>query len=240
MAETTAAPTPVQVPEFDLRDLLEAGCHFGHQKSKWNPHMAEWIYMEKDGVHIFDLEKTAQQLQAAYKYAYELGKAGKTLVVVGTKKQARDIVKEAAAETGVNYITSRWLGGLLTNWEQVKRSLKRMIDLETGLKTGGFDKYTKYERMQFEKEELRLARFFEGIRNLKSAPDCLFIIDPKREKIALKEATSEKVPVIAMVDSNTDPREVKIPVPANDDAVKSIAYVVKAVTSGYAAGKQAK
>ncbi len=239
MAETSAT-TPVQVPEFDLRDLLEAGCHFGHQKSKWNPHMDEWIYMEKDGVHIFDLEKTAQQLQAAYKYAYELGKAGKTLVAVGTKKQARDIIKTAAAETGVNYITSRWLGGLLTNWDQVKKSLKRMIDLETGLKTGGFDKYTKYERMQFEKEELRLARFFEGIRTLRQEPDCLFIIDPKREKIALKEAVSESVPVLAMVDSNTDPRDVLIPIPANDDAVKSIEYVVKAVTSGYAAGKQAK
>lgn len=239
MADTTAT-SKVQVPEFDLRDLLEAGCHFGHQKSKWNPHMAEWIYMEKDGVHIFDLEKTAAQLQAAYKYAYDLGKAGKTLVVVGTKKQARDIVKEAAAETGVGYITSRWLGGLLTNWEQVKKSLKRMLDLESGLKTGAYDKYTKYERMQFEKEEGRLARFFEGIRNLKQQPDCLFIIDPKREKIAIKEAVSEKVPVIAMVDSNTDPRDVTIPIPANDDAVKSIAYVVKAVTSGYAAGKQAK
>ncbi|MBP9820451.1 30S ribosomal protein S2 [Candidatus Woesebacteria bacterium] len=240
MADETAQTPTFQAPEFDLRELLEAGCHFGHQKSKWNPHMAEWIYMEKDGVHIFDLEKTASQLQIAYTYAYELGKAGKSLVVVGTKKQAREVVREAAKASGVMYITSRWLGGLLTNWDQVKRSLERMLELEKGLKTGAYDGFTKYERTQLEKEEARLARFFEGIRDLKQKPDYLFIIDPKREKIALKEAVSEHVPVIAMVDSNTDPTDVTVPIPANDDALKSIEYIVTAVTKGYAAGKQAK
>ncbi|MCA9369031.1 MAG: 30S ribosomal protein S2 [Pseudomonadales bacterium] len=231
---------PNKAPEYDLRDLLEAGCHFGHQKAKWNPHMAEWIYMEKDGVHIFDLAKTAAQLQMAYNYAYELGSKGKTVVMVGTKRQAREIVADAAKKAGVNYVISRWLGGFLTNWTQVKQSIKKMNDIEAGLKSGKYDGYTKYERVQLEKEQNKLERFFIGVKDLKETPDCIFVVDPKREDNAIKEARVENVPVVALIDSNADPDLVDLPIPANDDAVKSIRFIVDQFAAGYMAGKAAK
>lgn len=233
------ANLPNQAPEFDLTELLEAGVHFGHQSAKWHPHMDEWIYMEKDGVHIFDLAKTAAQLQQAYNAAYELGKTGKTLVVVGTKRQAREVIQEAAKTHKVPYITSRWLGGLLTNWEQVKKSLKKMVDIEEGLKTDKFKNYTKYERLQLDKERGRLERFFAGIRDLKTAPDALFVVDVGAEKIAVKEATNTGVFTIGVVDTNSNPDMVDLVIPANDDGRKSLQYVVEAVLKGYAAGRDA-
>lgn len=231
---------PSQAPEYDLAQLLELGAHFGHQAKRWHPKMAEWIYAERDGVHIFDLPKTAAQLQLAYNYAYQLGKTGKTLVMIGTKRQARDVVQAAATTHGVPYIVSRWLGGLLTNWSQVNKSQKRMLELEEGLKTGKFDGYTKYERVQLEKEVDRLARFFQGIRDLKNKPDALFVVDPGREKVAVAEATITDTPVIGLVDTNTDPRPVDVVIPANDDAVKSIEFFVNQVAEAYAAGRKAK
>jgi small subunit ribosomal protein S2 len=231
---------PQQAPEFDLRELLEAGAHFGHQSRRWHPKMAKWIYAEKDGVHIFDLAKTAQQLQIAYNYAYDLGKKGKILVLVGTKKQARDVIKEIAAPAGLMTITSRWLGGLLTNWDQVNKSLRRMVEIEKGLKEGKFDQYTKRERVLMDKERTRLERFFGGIRELKGRPDAIFVIDPGREKVAVLEAGKVGVPIIGLVDSNTNPDAIDLPIPANDDAVRSIAYIVKAVVTGYEAGRASK
>ncbi len=234
------ASLPQQAPEFDLRELLEAGSHFGHQARKWHPKMAKWIYAEKDGVHIFDLEKTAKQLQIAYNFAFDLGRKNKNLVIVGTKKQARDVIKEATADKHVMTITSRWLGGLLTNWEQVQKSLKRMLDIEKGLKEGKFDKYTKLERVLLDKERGRLERFFGGISELKGRPDAIFIIDPGREKVAVLEASKVGVPIMALIDSNSNPDSIDIPVPANDDAVRSISYIVNAVVSGYEAGRISK
>lgn len=230
---------PNHAPEFDLAEMLEAGVHFGHQSAKWHPQMEEWIYMEKDGVHIFDLAKTAEQLKLAYNAAYELGKTGKTLVVVGTKRQAREAVEELAEKHGVLYIVARWLGGLLTNWEQVKRSLKRMVDIDEGLKTDKFKNYTKYERGQLEKEKIRLERFFAGIRSLKNSPDALLIIDSGKEKNAVKEAVNMGVFTMAVVDTNSDPEQVDLVIPGNDDGRKSIEYLVSAVLSGYEAGKKA-
>jgi len=234
------AALPQQAPEYDLRELLEAGCHFGHQSRRWHPKMAKWIYTEKDGVHIFDLAKTAEQLRHAYNYAYELGRKGQVMIVVGTKKQAREIIKEVAVPAGVMTITSRWLGGLLTNWDQVGKSLRRMIEIETGLKEGKFDVYTKRERVLLDKERQRLERFFGGIRELKGKPDALFIVDPGREKVTVLEASRNNIPMIALIDSNTNPDPIDLPIPANDDAVKSIQYVVQAVVDGYSAGKKAK
>lgn len=229
-----------KAPEYDLTQLLEAGCHFGHQTHKWHPSMKEYIYMEKDGVHIFDLAKTAAQLQTAYNYAYDLGQKGKTLVFVGTKRQAREVVKSAATDAGALYITSRWLGGLLTNWDQVQKSLKRMLSIETGLQNDTYKGYTKFERVQLEKEATRLKRFFEGIKTLKNKPDCIFIVDPSREKNVVKEASVVGVPLMALIDTNADPRPIDIPVPANDDAITSIQLVVEAVAAGYKAGKASK
>jgi small subunit ribosomal protein S2 len=231
---------PNVAPEYDLTALLEAGAHFGHQTHRWHPAMKEYIYMEKDGVHIFDLAKTAAQLQAAYNFAYHLGKQNKTLVMVGTKRQARDVIKTVGEATGVMFITARWLGGLLTNWEQVYKSLKRMLDIETGLANDAYKGYTKFERVQLEKEQNRLMRFFSGIKTLKVRPDALFIIDPGKEKNVVKEALTMKVPMMALVDSNTDPRAIDIVIPANDDALTSIEFVVTAVAEGYKAGKAAR
>jgi small subunit ribosomal protein S2 len=231
---------PQVAPEYDLAALLEAGAHFGHQTRRWHPAMKEYIYMSKDDVHIFDLAKTAAQLQVAYNYAYNLGKTNKTLLMVGTKRQARDVIKAAAEDSGAMYITSRWLGGLLTNWEQVYKSLKRMIEIENGLANDAYKGYTKFERVQLEKEQGRLMRFFSGIKNLKTRPDAIFIVDPGKEDNVVKEAITMAVPVVALVDSNTDPRPVDIVIPANDDAVSSIEFIVKAVAEGYKAGRAAR
>ncbi|HYD34586.1 MAG TPA: 30S ribosomal protein S2 [Vitreimonas sp.] len=231
---------PQQAPEYDLQQLLEAGCHFGHQARKWHPAMQEYIYMEKDGVHIFDLAKTAAQLQIAYNYAYELGQSGKNLVFVGTKRQAKDVVKTAAESAEAMHITSRWLGGLLTNWEQVSKSLKRMLDIEEGLKGDTFKGYTKFERVQLEKEQGRLERFFGGIKTLKKRPDALFIIDPAREKNVIKEALTLDVPMIALADTNADPRGIDVVIPANDDALTSLELIITEVAKAYKAGKDAR
>jgi len=231
---------PEKSPEADLAELLEAGCHFGHQKVKWNPKMREWIYMEKDGIHIFDLVKTASQLKKAYDAAYMLGAEGKSLVFVGTKRQARDLIQTAATSCGASYILSRWLGGLLTNWTQVRKSLKKMIKIEEGLESGAYKGYTKYERVQLEKEMNKLKRFFQGIRALSQIPDCLFVIDTVREDIAVTEAQITGVPIIGICDSNSNPDGIDVVIPANDDARKSIELIVNFVAAGYQAGKLSK
>ncbi len=228
---------PDKAPEYDLRELLDYGMHFGHQKAKWFPKMAEWIYIEKDGVHIFDLEKTAAQLQLAYNYFYHLGRTGKTVIMVGTKRQASPTIEEVAEANKMMHITARWLGGFLTNWEQVQQSLNKMLKLEKGLSEGTYSKYTKYEQVQLEKELNRLRRFFAGVKELKGKPDALFVVDPKREKIAVSEAQAMGVPVVAIVDSNTDPTGIDLVIPANDDALKSIKFVVEQLAAAYSAGK---
>ena len=229
---------PNKAPEYDLMTLLEAGCHFGHQKAKRHPRMNEYIYAEKDGVHIFDLAITAQQLQNAYNFVYDQATKGKTMVMVGTKKQARELISEAAKEANTNYIVSRWLGGFLTNWTQVRRSLRRMLNIEDGLKSGKFDGYTKFEKVQLEKERAKLARFFEGLRDLKKSPDFLFVVDINREKNAIKEANIMGVPVVAVVDTNSDPEGVDIVIPANDDALRSLSFLIGEIKTAYLEGKK--
>lgn len=229
---------PNKAPEYDLMTLLEAGCHFGHQKAKRHPRMNEYIYAEKDGIHIFDLAITAKQLQLAYNFVYDQALKGKTMVMVGTKKQAKELVETAAKESGSHYITARWLGGFLTNWTQVKRSLKAMLDIESGLKSGKFDGYTKFEKVQLEKERVKLARFFDGLRDLKQSPDFLFVVDINREKNAIKEAKNMGTPVVAIVDSNSDPEGVDIVIPANDDAVRSLSFLITEVSKAYQEGKK--
>jgi small subunit ribosomal protein S2 len=229
---------PNKAPEYDLIDLLEAGCHFGHQKAKRHPRMNEYIYAEKDGIHIFDLAITAKQLQNAYNFVYDQASKGKTMTMVGTKKQARELIEEAGTTAGVQYITSRWLGGFLTNWTQVKRSLRKMLDIESGLKSGKFDGYTKFEKVQLEKERVKLARFFIGLRDLKKSPDFLFVVDIHREKNAIAEAKNMGVPVVAIVDSNSNPDGIDIVIPANDDAVRSLSFLITEITKAYQEGKK--
>lgn len=224
-------------PEYDLQALLEAGCHFGHKVSKWHPQMAPYIYGAQDGIHLFDLVKTAEQLQQAYDYVYQLAKEGKTLLMVGTKKQAKEAVKAAATQAGCFYINSRWMGGMLTNWEQISKSIQRMEEIRAGLESDAYKGYTKYERVQLEKEQGRLERFFAGLKGLKRKPDCIFVVDGKHDALVIAEANKENVPVLALIDSDTDPRPLTVMVPANDDAVKSIQFVVEQIAAAYQAGK---
>ena len=231
---------PDKAPDFNLEELFEAGMHFGHPRRKWHPKMAPYIYMEKNGMHIFDLEKTAEQLKIAYNLVYHLASEGKKVIIVGTKRQAKEIVERSAEEAGMLYITSRWLGGLLTNWPQVSKSLKRMIEIEKKLEEDGYKGYTKYEVVQIEKELSRLRRFFSGIRGLKDTPDCIIVIDPVKEINVVKEAKVVGVPMVALIDSNGDPTQVDVAVPANDDASKSIEYFVKTLATAYAKGKKTK
>jgi small subunit ribosomal protein S2 len=241
VANTPEVVAPVKASsELNLQEMLELGCHFGHKVSKWHPKMAPYIYGEKDGIHLFDLPKTAELIKEACAYVYNLAKEGKTMVLVGTKKQAREVVKESALEASCFYINARWMGGMLTNWPQVSKSIKRMEEIREGLATDKYKGYTKYERVQLEKEQLKLERFFGGLRGLKAKPDCIFVVDPKKEKIVVDEANSVGVPVVALIDSDSDPRPLQFVLPGNDDAVKSIKFFVDQVTAAYKAGRAAR
>lgn len=231
---------PQVAPDFDLEALFEAGCHFGHRTKRWHPKMEPYIYTHKNGVHIFDLAKTADQLKHAYNFLHQLGSQGKSVIFVGTKKQAREIIKAQATSVGAMYIISRWMGGFLTNWEQVYKSIKRMSEIEEGLKSDKFAGYTKFERMQMEKERVRLERFFEGVVGLKGKPDAIVVVDAGKEDGAVKEAKKVGVPVVALVDSNTDPGKVDLVIPVNDDSVSSVELVVTALAKAYQEGKSVK
>ncbi len=230
---------PNVAPDFDLETLFEAGCHFGHQVKRWHPKMAEYIYTKKNKVHIFDLVKTIEQLKLAYNFLYQLGSQGKTVIFVGTKKQAREIIKAQCIDAGLMYIASRWMGGFLTNWQQIYKSIKRMNEIAAGLKGNKFEGYTKFERVQLEKEKSRLERFFEGVVGLKGKPDAIFIVDAGKENGTVIEAKQVGVTVVAMVDSDTDPSPLDLAIPVNDDSVKSVELVVKALAEAYKAGKSA-
>lgn len=226
--------------EFDLQTMLELGCHFGHKASKWHPKMTEYIYAEKDGIHLFDLPKVAELLKEACNFVYNLARDGKTMVLVGTKKQARDVIKAAATDASCFFINARWMGGMLTNWPQVSKSIKRMEEIREGLATDKYKGYTKYERVQLEKEQNKLERFFGGLKGLKSKPDCLFVVDPEKEHIVVDEANNVSVPVIALIDSDSDPRPLQFVLPGNDDAVKSIEFFVNQIAAAYKAGRAAR
>ena len=228
---------PNKAPEYDLRALFEANLHFGHKVADWNPKMRQFIYTHKNGVHIFDLEKTAKQLQVAYNVVYQAANQGQEVVLVGTKLAAKEVVETKAKEVGLNYVVSRWLGGLLTNWDQVSKSLKKMLEIEKKLGEGQYKGYTKYEIGKIEKELNRLKRFFDGLRGLRHKPDLLVVIDPVKESVAVKEANMAGVPVVALIDSDGDPDLVDVPVPGNDDAVKSIEFFVTEIAKAYKEGK---
>ncbi|MBI5151028.1 MAG: 30S ribosomal protein S2 [Candidatus Pacebacteria bacterium] len=236
MADTQAKTVSFSV---DVKDMLEAGCHFGHQAQRWSPKIKPYIYTEKNGVHIFDLFKTAAKLEEACQAVYALAKEGKNVVFVGTKRQAQDIVREEAIAAGAPYIVVRWLGGTLTNWEQIKRSLDKMKKLKKDREEGKLDIFTKKERVLIDKDIARLERFFGGIESLNAAPDALFIVDIGKEDGVVKEAVMKDVPVVGIVDSNCDPTKVKYPIPANDDAVRSIKLLVHAVANAYKEGRMA-
>ncbi|PWU23822.1 30S ribosomal protein S2 [Candidatus Cerribacteria bacterium 'Amazon FNV 2010 28 9'] len=221
----------------DLEALLEAGCHFGHQARRWNPKMAQYIYGERDGVHIFDLAKTAQGLEAASQKIAEAAKQGRSVVFIGTKRQSQDIVREEVVNAGAMYITNRWPGGLITNWEQVGKSIKRLNSLKKDKAEGKFNVYTKKENVLIDREIARLERFFGGVSTLTGIPDILVITDVNKDIVAVKEAHMRGVFIIAICDSNVNPDLVDLVIPANDDAIGSLKIIIATLAKAFKEGK---
>jgi small subunit ribosomal protein S2 len=205
-----------------MKDLLEAGVHFGHQTKRWNPKMKEYIFGERNGIYILDLGKTVKLFREAEEFVSKLAAEGRTILFVGTKRQAQDVIAEEAARCGMFYVNERWLGGLLTNFSTIQRSLGRLRDLEAMVTDGRYDTLSKKEIARNEKERRKLQKNLEGIRGMARLPEAVFIVDTRKEKIAVDEARKLKIPVIGIVDTNCDPDEVDFVIPGNDDALRSI------------------
>ncbi len=208
-----------------MRQLLETGVHFGHQTKRWNPRMKPYIFGERNGIYIIDLQQTMQKFKAAYNFIRETSANGGNLLFIGTKKQAQSAVQEEALRCGMYYVNQRWLGGMLTNFTTIRRSVNKLKKLEEMKNEGGYEKLTKKEAMRFEKERLKLERNLSGIRDMNSLPAAVFIIDPKREKIAVREAIKLNLPIVAILDTNCDPTEITYPIPGNDDAIRAIRLI---------------
>lgn len=219
-----------------LKDMLEAGVHFGHSVKRRNPRMDEYVYAIKNGVQIFDLVKTRAELELACQYIVEHVSAGEEILLVGTKGQASDTVKSEAERLGVAFITTHWVGGLFTNWEQIKTRVDKLIDMKKKFEAGEYKKYTKKEQVLLKKDMDRLERMYGGLVALKGLPKLVFIVDPTREITAMREATHRGIPVVAIVDSNGDPSHIERVIPANDDALKSVVMLVTAVTKAVEKG----
>jgi small subunit ribosomal protein S2 len=205
-----------------MKDLLEAGVHFGHQTKRWNPKMKPYIFGERSGIYILDLGKTVKLFKEAEQFVRQLAAEGKTVLFVGTKRQAQDVIAEEATRSGMYYVNERWLGGLLTNFATIQRSIARLRDLEAMATDGRYEFMPKKEIARAEKEKRKLLKNLEGIRNMSRLPDALFVVDTRKEKIAVDEARKLKIPVIGVVDTNCDPEEVDFAIPGNDDALRSI------------------
>ncbi|MFM8588441.1 MAG: 30S ribosomal protein S2 [Bacteroidota bacterium] len=218
------------------QQLLEAGVHFGHLRKKWNPKMLPYIYAEKKGIHIIDLNKTLECLQETANALKNIAKSGKKIMFVGTKKQAKEIVTDCAKRVNMPYVTERWLGGMLTNFNTVRKSVKKMQSIEKMLNDGSFDSITKKERLQLSRDKDKMEKVLGGIAQLGRVPAALFIIDIGHEHIALAEAKRLGITTFGMVDTNCDPNKVEFPVPANDDATKSIAIITNYITAAIAEG----
>lgn len=217
-------------------ELLEAGVHFGHLTRKWNPKMAPYIFMEKNGIHLIDLNKTAVKLEESAEALKNLVKSGRKVLFVATKKQAKEIIETEAARVNMPFVTERWLGGMLTNFTTVRKSIKKMQTIDKMATDGTYQNINKKERLMLEREKTKLQRLFGGIAELNRLPAALFICDIKREHIAIAEAQKLNIPTFAIVDTNSDPTVVDFPIPANDDAAKSIALITKVMTDAIAEG----
>ena len=217
--------------------LLEAGCHFGHLTRKWNPKMAPYIFMEQDGIHIIDLNKTSAKLDEASSAVRNMVKAGRKILFVATKKQAKEIIKEAAAQTNMPHACERWLGGMLTNFATVRKSIKKMQTIDKMATDGTYANINKKEKLMLEREKAKLAKVLGGIADMSRLPSALFIVDVKREHLAVAEAIKLNIPTIAMVDTNSDPTNIDFPIPANDDSSKSIKLIVDVIVKAIEEGQ---
>lgn len=226
--------------EITLQALLEAGCHFGHKAERWHPKAAEFIYTKKDGIHIIDLAKTKTGLDDAIVFTRELVKNGGELLFIATKRQAMGVAREAAGKAGAPYLVERWIGGFLTNWEEVKKNIDKIINLENDHAAGRWKKMPKHEQGKLLRYIERLKVFYGGVLLLTEKPAAIFVVDVRREHAAVQEAIRIGIPVIAIVDTNSDPEGINYVIPANDDAVGSIQLITNAIAQAYQEGKNAR
>ena len=213
-----------------LQELLEAGVHFGHQTRRWNPKMRRFIFAERSGIYLIDLQKTLRQLQLAQELMRSVVLRGEGVLFVCTKKQLKAILRADAERCGAFYVTERWLGGMLTNFQTIKRQIRRLKEIEQGQEEGAFEFFTKKEQLMFEREREKLNRNLEGIKNMNRLPGVLYVVDAKKERIAIAEANKLNIPVVAIVDTNADPDLITVPIPGNDDAIRSVSLITRALT----------
>ena len=221
-----------------MKQLLEAGVHFGHQTRRWDPKMAEYIFQARNGIHIIDLQKTSKKLDEAYAFLKEQVEEGKTVLFVGTKKQAQECVKEAALKCGMYYVDQRWLGGMLTNFDTIQKRIQRLKDLEAMEQDGTFEVLPKKEVILLKKEMEKLERNLGGIKEMDKLPGVIFLVDPKKERIAILEAKKLNIPVIGLVDTNCNPEELDYPIPGNDDAIRAVKLIADVMANAVIEGKQ--
>lgn len=223
---------------ISMKQLLEAGVHFGHQTRRWNPKMAEYIFAERNGIYIIDLQKTVKKVEEAYNAVAEIVKDGGEVLFVGTKKQAQDSIKEEAQRCGMYYVNERWLGGMLTNFTTVKTRIARLKELEAMIEDGTMDLLPKKEVAKLMHEKEKLDKNIGGIKEMTRIPDCMFIVDPRKEKIAVQEAHNLNIPIVAIVDTNCDPEEVDYVIPGNDDAIRAVKLIAGRIADAVIESKQ--
>ena len=221
-----------------MKQLLEAGVHFGHQTRRWNPKMAEYIFTERNGIYIIDLQKTVKKLEEAYSFVRDTVADGGEILFVGTKKQAGDSIREEALRCGMHYVNARWLGGMFTNFKTIRRRIKRLEQLRTMQEDGTFDLLPKKEVIKLNLEIEKLEKFMGGIKNMGKLPSALFVVDPRKEKIAVAEARNLGIPVVAIVDTNCDPDEIDYVIPGNDDAIRAVKLLAGAMADAVLEAKQ--
>ena len=221
-----------------MKQLLEAGVHFGHQTRRWNPKMAEYIFTERNGIYIIDLQKTVKKLNEAYAFARDISAEGKDILFVGTKKQAQDSVKEEAENCSMPYVNARWLGGMLTNFRTIRTRIKRLEYLRKMEEDGTFDILPKKEVVKLKLEQEKLEKYLGGIQNMEKMPGALFIVDPRKERIAVTEAKKLGIPIIAIVDTNCDPDEIDAVIPGNDDAIRAVKLIASTIAAAVIEGRQ--
>ncbi len=221
-----------------MQDLLGAGVHFGHQVRRGHPRMKPFIYGVRDGIHIIDLAKSEEYLKKAVEFAYELGKQGKTLLVVGTKKQAKDIILNLAKEVGAFYITERWIGGIITNFNEIRRNIKKLNEIKKEKEQGLLSRYTKKEQLLIDRKMRKFDLDYGGIADMENLPDAVFVVDCAADKIAVKESSERNLTLIGLNDTNSDPSSIDYPIPGNDDGIKAIKIVCEAVIKAYGEGKK--
>jgi small subunit ribosomal protein S2 len=226
------------MPRVEVAELLAAGCHFGHLTRRWNPKMRAYIFMERNGIHIIDLMKTRILLEEACNAISNIAAEGKRILFVGTKKQAKDVIREEAVRTGEFYVSERWLGGSLTNFTTIRKSVKRLTNIEKMESDGTFDKITKKEGLFLQREKEKLNNVLSGVVDMTRLPGALFVVDVKKEAIAVKEANRLGIPVFAIMDTNCDPDGIDYVIPANDDAIKSVQIITKAIADAVLEGKE--